>query len=103
MFLEVSTHFYLGNCTNLFDENGDCVIHLFRDVSDFAWYAGLAECKDYSEEEREGNKEITKEEFTFFAGTPDFLELIEDCRYFHYCNGVVVAYDVEKDIHYFFC
>lgn len=53
---------YIGNCSNLFDDDGNCITSHFRDASHFANYAELAE--DETElEDREGNGELSEDEF----------------------------------------
>lgn len=94
---------YLGNCSNIFDDDGNCYFSYFNDVSDFANYAEKAE-DEMDIEEREGNGSLDKNEFYSLVkdSVPDFVRKIKDLNYYYYSNGLLVAYDPNEDIHYFF-
>lgn len=86
--------YWIGTCINSFDNDGDCVDPSlpYRDVSDFA----------VAEEDAE---EITLEEFLSQASIPDSIlnaTANHDCTYLVDMYGVLMLYDEDGDIHYFF-
>lgn len=77
----------LGDCVDSFDEDGNCLIDIFSDVSDFA----VAE--DASEEFHVDIEDIhipteVSQQLTFYINSE---------------RGVLFGYDDENDVHYFFC
>lgn len=85
---------YMGNCTNIFDEEGDCLFpELYTDVSDFAVH-------------EENAKKITAKEFykQIMSIDQDLEDTISHNRtYLHDIeNNVYIIYDNDTDIHYFF-
>jgi hypothetical protein len=97
---------YIGNCTNSFDAEGNCLFNIFRDVSEFAQreeeiQEALDEGRDIllSQEDFEcieavdlkalGNVDFRNFEFYFYPQTETSPQ-------------VFVAYDELEDIHYFF-
>jgi hypothetical protein len=97
-----SSYNYIGNCTNLFDpDDGVCYTNHFSDISEFAYHAELAE-DDLELEDRNGNGEMFEDDFDVFVKDKSMLPSNHSYRYFYYSNGLLVAYDVDEDIHYFF-
>jgi hypothetical protein len=84
---------YTGNCTDVFDEDGNSQIDAFTDVSDFAY-------KD------ENAKELDKEDFeAYVKEIPPEIEKKtkkHDVKYLFYDGNTFVLYDADDDIHYFF-
>lgn len=82
--------FCVGNCVDSFDDSGECTNNFlpFCTVSDFA----LAE---------EDTVKLSKEQFFELTCAED-LDL--DCTYHGYVDhdDLIVKYDLENDIHYFF-
>lgn len=96
---------YVGNCTDIFDRSsGECLIDIFRDVSDFG-------CKeeDLREQIEDGRETV--------LSLDEFSNIVDiDCLmgkdlsgfefYFYseseFSNQIYVAYDKLSDIHYFF-
>jgi hypothetical protein len=83
-------YYYVGNCINSFDEDGDSLIDQFSDTSDFAW------------EEENANK-ISKEEFLNLV---DNYSMLPKHNKFIYLitmsKHVLMVYDKKSDVHYFF-
>jgi hypothetical protein len=95
---------YVGNCKNSFDdETGDSLIDCFRDVSQF----GQRE-EDFRDAVEKGEKQfLTREQFLTMAELPKELNNIKMLEFYEFEEDnfgpkVLVAYDVKKDIHYFF-
>jgi hypothetical protein len=105
LYENVSKYEYLGDCTDSFDKNnGECRFHYFTDVSDFARYAELAE-DEMELEDKEQNGEIDENEFLSLVpnkNIPEKLKNKKDLKYYYYSNGLLVIYDQNSDIHYFF-
>lgn len=83
---------YYGNCKNSF-EDGDSLIPIFRDVSDFA-------CVE------EDSEQITKDEFMKLTSPleKEFLNIIKKhkCYYsYNYDKKIAMLYDDNTDTHYF--
>lgn len=83
-------YYYVGNCVNMFDENGACVTMHFADASDCMCVV-------------ENAKEVSEEEFADVVSCDvltlplsDYVLSINEDR------GMAVAWDLETDIHYFF-
>lgn len=87
---------YVGNCVNSFDDDGDCVLSIFRDTSDFA----VAE-----EESKEVSKEVSKDIVKTFKMSSE-LEKIAKRKttklLYNEDRDIYFLYDTKKDIHYFF-
>lgn len=84
--------YYQGNCIDSFDEDGDCLISLFSDVSDFA-------CVE------ENSDKITREEFLKECSIEGFDIPNKNVIYLHYesqYRTVYMIYSLEEDIHFFF-
>lgn len=85
----------LGNCVNAFDDDGDCLLNLFDDASDFA-------CVE------ESSIEVDKQEFLIgaYIRNEEYLGLLSDLGETvflkHKERGILMAYDQDADIHYFF-
>ena len=91
---------YVGNCTNLFDpDTGECCVGIFRDVSEFAY-------KD------ENAIEISKDDFHSLVPLSDFPHGLKEkiypkrgrypnLKYFFYDGNILVLYEGNDDIHYF--
>lgn len=79
---------YQGNCVNSFDDNGSCLIGTFDDVSDFAYV--------------EENSQIV--DFSFFNKMTNNFKLPEGnyIFYFHKNRNILMAYNKNSDVHYFF-
>ena len=75
----------IGNCVNSFDEEGNCLLSLFCDVSDFACV----------EEESEA---ISQQEFQHLTGCLIFYNVYLK----HKKRGIFMGYNEEEDIHYFY-
>lgn len=75
---------YIGNCVNLFDEDGNCVSSIFRDVSDFA-------CKLESSIDCQKPKSIVIPP----SVKCDSFQITED-------KSILIGYDENNDIHSFF-
>jgi hypothetical protein len=97
---------YIGNCTNLFDENGDCLLHFFKDVSEFAQREA-----DISEDINNGRDILLSQEEFESVGEVDLKAIgkdsLKDFLFYFYPETetspqVYVAYDELEDIHYFF-
>jgi len=91
---------YLGNCVDSFDpDSGDSLISIFTDVSDFA-------CKEEEFEERKENGEdgfMDFGDFVAIVGTYKFLKGYFEFYFYPQDSGnIYVAYNLKKDIHYFF-
>jgi hypothetical protein len=95
---------YVGNCVNSFDSNtGECLSGIFSDVSDFGRYDELATCEDI--EDSEGCGKISSKEFLSvvdFEEIPEEVKNSDNLEFYYYNNGVLVIYDLDEDIHYFF-
>ena len=96
---------YVSNCTDSFDDKGNCRFDFFVDVSDFA---NKLEKFDECVEEG-GDPYLTKEEFDSSADVPRWLEdkaKGHGIQYFYLDldNGrrLFVLYDSDSDMHYFF-
>ena len=87
-------YYYVGNCVDAFDEDGITV--------DLLTSAGMVDASDFACVEEESIK-VSKEWFIEHCNFPKH-ELIEDNYIFLYNEDrdVVMMYDDEKDIHYFF-
>ena len=94
---------YVGSCVDSFDsDTGECVNNLFSDVSEFANYDELANCEDI--EDSDGCGKMDREEFLSLVNVNDIpLDINnDDLEYHYYNNGVLVVYDADVDVHYFF-
>tara|TARA_B100000700_G_C15063044_1_gene867375 strand:- start:9303 stop:10115 length:813 start_codon:yes stop_codon:yes gene_type:complete len=84
---------YLGNCVDSFDENGDSLIDIFSDVSNFA-------CIE------EESKKVSVEDFMIATKKSMFdierLSLNKKTYLESENKDVYMIYDEDKDIHYFF-
>jgi hypothetical protein len=85
---------YVGNCVNSFDEDGECLIGIYDDVSDFA-------------NSEENSKEISNKDFINLVGEiPKYLKNKIKNHELSYLydedNDIAMIYDITKDIHYFF-
>ena len=88
-YLNKKYHFF-GTCVNSFDDNGDCHFPYFRDVSHFAV-------------EEENSKVISKTEFSKLVSDSKMIPTHKDVIFLLTPNkNVVMAYDQEEDVHYFF-
>ena len=87
-----SNYQYIGNCSNIFDSDGECTLNIFENSSDFA-------NKD------ENAIELDKEEFeTFVKNIPTEIQnKIKNhiLKYLFYDGNIFVIYDDNDDIHYF--
>lgn len=82
---------YVGNCINSFDNDGECLFNFYNDVSDFAYHI------------EEYYVEISKGEFLKnVINNYQFLNKNNIEYYYDTNKNIFVAYDVDKDIHYFF-
>lgn len=77
---------WIGDCTNSFDEDGDCLIGIFSDVSDFAVI-----------EERASKVAINGDDLVMPEHVPFGLAFTTDRD-----RGVLFGYDVKSDVHHFF-
>ena len=100
LFIKGKQMNYLGNCTNIFD-NGDCLLNIFDDASHFARLDELATTEHEFADESEGCGKLEEDEFLSFVQLPDFL-VNKNLEFYYYNNGILVAYDGDADIHYFF-
>ena len=95
MINEKFRYYYVGNCINCFDEDGDCICDElpFSTVSDFA----VA---------NEDTISLSEEAFYKLAYTDDFSfgDKDDECEYFRFFDypDVIVAYNKDTDVHYFF-
>lgn len=90
---------YVGNCTNLFDpETGDCLVDIFRDVSEFA-----AIENDFHERVEAGEDGfLTHEEFKALVGEQTITH--NDWMFYFYptdTKNIYIAYDPINDVHWF--
>jgi hypothetical protein len=84
---------YVGNCVYGFDEDGESLLPIFRDVSEFACHNEDAEKID----EVEFYKHIQKNLIV------DGILNGNEVEYLKYREiDVYVIYDIDDDIHYFF-
>lgn len=89
---------YVGNCSDSFNsKDGSCPSGIFRDVSDFAMY-------DEQAENTENNSGyMSFDDFDSLVNIPEWINVhTGDYEFMYYGNGILVAYDTIKDIHYFF-
>ncbi len=79
---------YVGNCINSFDDSGECVVNElpYNDTTDFAQALEEVELISYIDFVEQCNP---------IDGTDISLEYMQH-------DSVVIAYDSESDIHYFF-
>ena len=88
-------YYYVGNCINCFDEDGDCTCDElpFSTVSDFAVAI-------------ENTISLTPESFYKLAFTDglSFGDKDDEYEYFRFLDypDVIVAYNTDTDVHYFF-
>ena len=90
--LNESQYSYKGSCVNSFDEDGDSLIKLFSDVSDFA----------VKEEESE---EVSKDIISKFNINNELQNIANKKStklLFNKDHDIYFLYDTAKDIHYFF-
>jgi len=90
---------YIGNCINLFDERtGDCLAHIFNDVSHFAHYENAF----WERVENDEDGFIDVADFNNIVGENDIVKEGWKC-YFYPTGGknIYVAYDPENDVHWF--
>ena len=84
---------YVGNCVDSFDEDGQSLLPFYNDVSDFAYH-------------EENYTEISKDMFLNHVDVPNRLKNIinsKDTIFFKdEDNDILILYDSNKDIHYFF-
>jgi len=84
---------FVGTCVNSFDADGDCIVPQlgWANVSDFA------NAEEYA-------KEISESTFIALAEMPNELtqELAGHSVKYLVSENVLMAYDDDKDIHYFF-
>ena len=89
----MKNYLYVGNCTNVFDEDtGECALSMFNDVSDFAY-------------QDENSENIDAKEFYERVIIPENLKtsLSKNLEYKYYDQSdIYVIYDDDTDIHYFF-
>ena len=100
------TYYYVGHCGNMFNPvDGQCLSNIFNDVSEFA---RLDELAQEEPENSEGNGKIDKEEFLAVVDInkqpAPIVEKLKNpaMEFYYYSNGILVAYDPNEDIHYFF-
>ena len=87
-----SSYNYVGNCIDSFDEYGDSNLSYFEHTSD---------CAVQNEHSRQIDEEA------FFASVtvpPAIIQKVNghNKEYLLYTNGLLVLYDIDDDIHYFF-
>ena len=84
-----SKYSFVGTCVNSFDEDtGECFFDNYRDVSDFA----VGE---------ENSSKISKDEFIRMTEHHPSIDESDEFL-FDEDHDVLMAYDSEKDVHYFF-
>ena len=83
-----SFHF-VGTCVNSFDEDGECLLSYFSDTTDFAY-------------EEENADRISKQVFISNVSNYDMLPSGEYEYYITQNRDLIMAYNVEQDVHYFF-
>ena len=80
---------FVGTCTNSFDEDGECMLPHFIDVTDFA-------------QQEEQSVKIAKESF---IASVDNLDVLPTGQYEYLMTesgNILMAYNVDSDIHYFY-
>ena len=92
---EYSGYGLLGNCVNSFDDDGDCIIDIFSDVSDFA-------CVEEDSVKIDKETFLSKihmklDEFDNSFGQFKNVEFLENKD-----RGIYMLYDIDSDVHYFF-
>ena len=96
---------YVGNCTDIFAPDGDCLLNIFLNVSDFA---GKEE--EIREALAEGREVLLSlDEFQKLTNVNEVLgkrNLENDFEFYFYPETefsptVYVAYSIEEGIHYF--
>ena len=89
--LENKKYEFVGTCVNSFDEDGDCIVNQlpYSTASDFAG----------DEEEAE---EISEKDFKKIIITDKMVPKSHKISYYKSEQDVVMAYDEDDDIHYFF-
>lgn len=80
---------FVGTCINSFDEDGNCSLDIFSDTTDFA-------------QQEENAQEITKQQFLSKVKNIEMLPRNEMKYLYIKDRDVLMAYDIEEDIHYFF-
>ena len=87
---ENQKYYYVGNCKNSFDDNGNSIIPQFSDTSDFA-------CQE------ENAEEISKEQFMNLVHDHNIVPTNHEVIYLITQNEkIIMAHDTDDDIHYFF-
>ncbi len=87
---------FVGTCVNSFDSDGECVVPqlTYRDTSHFA----VAE---------ENAKAVSKTDFETYCVVPESLNRIKNNKTTKFLHDedydVIMMYDAQKDVHYFFC
>lgn len=91
----MAVYSYVGNCVNCFDADGVCCVTdlPYSDASDFA--CDLDGAKEFLDKDTFLNH-------VNMIGLPMRLVDTEDASYYHTPKDVVILYDEEMDIHYFF-
>lgn len=79
---------YLGSCVNSFDEDGQCTVLPYSDVTEFA----------------QAEENYIELNISQFKSNVSFHSILNKCDsfYFDRDNGLYIAYDSDTDIHYFF-
>lgn len=98
---------YVGNCTNIFDENtGECLLDIFTNVSEFT----VKEEEIRKQIENNTTQTMTMENFTKQVNIQPIIpieNLNENFEFYTfpqtiYSPRIFVAYDMKNDIHHFF-
>ena len=83
-------YYYVGNCKDSFDENGNSIIPQFSDTSEFAY-------------QEENAKQISKEQFMNLVHNHNIVPTNHEIIYLITQNEkIIMAHDTDADIHYFF-
>ena len=89
----VATYAYVGNCVDSF-EDGQCSFPNYTDVNDFAVGEENAELITLDEFKQKVGQSIPN---FVLGGDDDPLQYLYDRD-----HDVIIAYDTDQDIHYFF-
>jgi hypothetical protein len=76
---------YLGNCVNLFDENGDFLLSNLRDASEFEYAL-------------EHGININQDEFKLLSDSDKYYDEYIDLPNY----GLIIGYNITSDIHDFY-